>query len=301
MPSQIDPPELARRMKTSVTPVLIDVRLEEDYRAGHLPAAKNNCVYEVSFYERMGDVAPRKDVAVCVYGAASESCEARMAAEKLVRAGYGEVLEMRAGLDGWKAAGFEVKSEGASKQDNPAPPEGWREIDLTESRVEWAGRNLLNKHYGSIALKSGKLQFNQGELRSGEFALDMHAIVCHDLSGDQLHDVLIAHLQSDDFFDVEVYPEGRFVITSTESVPRATPGAPNLKVHGELTLKNVTRPVEFLATAGLTPEGKAAAQASLTIDRTFWNVIYGSGKYFQNLGGHLVNDMIELQLRIVTR
>jgi polyisoprenoid-binding protein YceI/rhodanese-related sulfurtransferase len=299
--SQIDPPELARRMKTSTAPVLIDVRLEEDYRAAHLPAAKNNCVYEVSFSERMSDVAPRKDVAVCVYGAASESCEARMAAEKLVRGGYGEVLEMRAGLDGWKAAGFEVKSEGASKQDKPAPPEGWREIDLTESRVEWLGRNLLNKHYGSIALKSGKLQFNQGELRSGEFALDMQAIVCDDLSGDQLHDVLIAHLQSDDFFDVEVYPEGRFLITSTESVPQATPGASNLKVHGELTLKNVTRPVEFLATAGVTPEGKAAAQASLTIDRTFWNVIYGSGKYFQNLGGHLVNDMIEVQLRIVTR
>jgi polyisoprenoid-binding protein YceI/rhodanese-related sulfurtransferase len=288
-------------MKTSAAPVLIDVRLEEDYLAAHLPEAKNNCVYEVSFSERMSDVAPRKDVAVCVYGAASDSCEARMAAAKLVRAGYGEVLEMRAGLDGWRSAGLEVKSEGASKQDNPAPPEGWREIDLTESRVEWVGRNLLNKHNGTIAIKSGKLHFHQGELRSGEVTLDMHAIVCHDLSGDQLHDVLIAHLQSDDFFDVELYPESKFIVSSAESVSQPTPGAPNLKVHGELTLKNVALPVELLATAGMTPEGKAAAQASLAIDRTLWHVIYGSGKYFRNLGGHLVNDMIELQLRIVTR
>jgi polyisoprenoid-binding protein YceI/rhodanese-related sulfurtransferase len=288
-------------MKTSAAPVLIDVRLEEDYLTAHLPAAKNNCVYEVSFSERMPEVAPKKEVAVCVYGAAADSCEARMAAEKLVRAGYDEVLEMRAGLDGWKSAGFEVESESASKQDNPAPPAGSREVDLTESRVEWVGRNLLNKHYGAIALKSGTLQFNQGELRGGEFVFDMPAIVCHDLSGDQLHDVLIAHLRSDDFFDVEVYPESRFVITSTEPVSQATPGSPTLKVRGELTLKGVTLPVEFLATAGMTPEGKAAAQASLTIDRTLWNVIYGSGKYFRNLGGHLVNDMIELQLRIVTR
>ena len=301
MLSQIDPPELARRMKTSTAPVLIDVRLEEDYLAAHLPGAKNNCVYEVSFSERMSEAAPKKDVAVCVYGAAADSCEARMAAEKLVRAGYGEVLEMRAGLDGWKSAGLEVKSEGASKEEDPAPPEGWREIDLAESRVEWVGRNLLSKHNGAVAIKSGKLQFNQGELRSGEFVLDMHAIVCHDLAGDQLHDVLITHLQSDDFFDVEVYPESRFAITSAEAMPRATPGAPNLKVHGELTLKNVTLPIEFLATAGMTPEGKAAAQASPTIDRTLWNVIYGSGKYFRNLGGHLVNDLIELQFRIVTR
>jgi hypothetical protein len=72
-------------------------------------------------------------------------------------------------------------------------------------------------------------------------------------------------------------------------------------VQGELILKNVTRPVEFLATAGMTPEGKAAAQASLAIDRTLWEVLYGSGKYFRNLGGHLVNDLIEFQLRIVTR
>jgi polyisoprenoid-binding protein YceI len=90
-------------------------------------------------------------------------------------------------------------------------------------------------------------------------------------------------------------------MTSTEPVSQATPGAPNLKVRGELTVKSVTLPVDFLATAGITPEGKAAAQAFLTIDRTLWNVIYGSGKFFRNLGGHLVNDLIEFQLRIVTR
>ena len=300
MSSQITPLELARRMRDPAAPVLIDVRLEEDYLAAHLPQAKNNCVYEVSFSERMNDLASSKDV-VCVYGADSESYEARMAAEKLSRAGYAEILELRAGLDGWKAAGLEVKSESAAKSDKPALVDGWREIDLEQSKVEWLGRNLLNKHYGQIALKSGKLHFVGGELASGEFSLDMRAIVCHDLTGDPLHDVLIAHLRSDDFFDVELYPEARFAITSSEPIPVATAGAPNLKVQGELTLKNVVRPMEFLATAGISPEGKAAAQASLAIDRTLWEVLYGSGKYFRNLGGHLVNDMIEFQLRIVTR
>jgi len=299
--SQIDPPELVQRLKTSTAPVLIDVRPEEDYLAAHLPEAKNNCVYEVSFSERMSDVATRKEVAVCVYGAGADSYEARMAAEKLVRAGYGEVLEMRAGIEAWKSAGLEVKTEGASKAENPEPLDGWHEIDLTKSKVEWVGRNLLNKHYGEIGIKTGKLHFVRGELESGEFTLDMRVIVCHDLAGDPLHDVLITHLWSDDFFDVELYPEARFAITSTESMPQATPGAPNLNVHGELTLKDVTRPMKFLAVVGVTPEGKLAAQASLAIDRTLWEVLYGSGKYFRNLGGHLVNDLIELQLRIVTR
>ena len=51
-------------------------------------------------------------------------------------------------------------------------------------------------------------------------------------AGDPLHDVLIAHLVSHDFFDVELYPEARFVITATERLAGATPGAPNLAVRG---------------------------------------------------------------------
>jgi rhodanese-related sulfurtransferase/polyisoprenoid-binding protein YceI len=301
MLSQIAPRDLAQRIRDTAPPVLIDVRLEDDYAAAHLPGAKNNCVYEVSFLERMTDLAPSKDLAVCVYGAGSDSYEAPMAAEKLLRAGYVEVLELREGLQGWKSAGLEVKSEGVTKTESPAPLEGWRDIDVTESRVEWLGRNLLNKHYGQIALKNGKLRFVRGELVGGEFTLDMGNIVCDDLSGDPSHNVLVGHLKSDDFFDVERYPEARYVITSTEPVGNATPGAPNLKVHGELTLKSTTRPLELLATAGVTPDGKAAAQASFAIDRTLWDVLYGSGKYFRNLGGHLVNDMIDIQLRIVTR
>lgn len=50
----------------------------------------------------------------------------------------------------------------------------------------------------------------------------------------------------------------------------------------------------------MTAEGKAAAQASFTIDRTQWGVIYGSGKFFKRLSGHLVNDLIEFQIKIVT-
>ena len=300
MPEPVTLPDLAQRMSKSVPPLLVDVRLEDDYAASHLPQARNNCVFEVAFLDRMANLAPDKKVAVCVYGAAADSYEARMAAEKLSRAGYVEVLELREGFEGWKSSGLPLEREAPARAAEPAPPEGWLEIDLVESRVEWTGRNLLNKHYGQIGLKGGKLHFVQGELAGGELALDMAAMTCQDLAGDPLHDVLIAHLKSDDFFDVELYPEARFAITSTERAVNATPGAPNLMVRGELTLKRTTRPVEFLATAGVTPEGKAAAQAAFAIDRTLWDVLYGSGKYFRHLGGHLVNDLIEIQLRVVT-
>ena len=139
----------------------------------------------------------------------------------------------------------------------------------------------LNKHFGQVALKGGKLLFDEGQIVAGEFHLDMGNITCRDLEADPLHDVLIAHLVSHDFFDVELFPEARFSILKTERIAGATPGAPNLAVRGELTLKDVTRPVKFVATAGFTAEGEGCRTMSLRIDRTQWNVLYGSGKYFR--------------------
>lgn len=300
-PRVIDAAELAPRLKENEAPVLIDVRLPEDHAAGSIPGAVANCVYEVAFLERMPGLAP-KERAVCVYGEDTDSLESRVAAEKLVRQGYMEVMDFRGGLVAWKAAGFAVKpSSGALAAEVPEPRDGIHPLDLTESRVQWTGRNLLNRHDGTLRLKSGEVEIHEGRLDGGSFVLDMRGIACRDLAGEPVHEVLIAHLLSDDFFDVEAYPEASFRIIAARPVAEATPGSPDLKIRGLLTLKGTEGEVEFLASTGITAEGKLAAQASFAIDRTRWNVIYGSGKFFRSLGGHLVNDMIEIQLRIVTQ
>ena len=291
------PATLAELLKGIRPPVLIDVRLSEDYECCHLPGAANNCVFEVAFTERMPGVAPDLSAPVCLYGAGDGSIESHMAAEKLSRLGYTAVHELEGGIAAWRAAGMPV-------EECPAPPgpvlyDGHYRIDLDESRIQWTGRNLLNHHTGHIALKAGELIITGGRLAGGSFVIDMARITCVDLTGDPLHDVLIRHLRDHDFFDTGLFPEARFEITNAEPIDGATPGAPNLHVSGKLTLKDVTAPLDFLASAGITADGKPAAQATLSFDRTLWNVLYGSGKWFLHLGGHLVNDLIELQLRIV--
>ncbi len=238
---------------------------------------------------------------MCVYGHDAGTREARMAAEKLVRAGYRRVSELREGVAGWESAGFAVEGTLAVAPSRGPVLNGKREADLTESRVRWIGRNLLNSHWGTIGLKSGFLTFEAGRLSGGEFVLDMNAIECSDLRGDRLHDVLIAHLISHDFFDTEIYPEARFQLISAIPVAEATVGSPDLRISGELTLKGQTRPIEFDGVSGIDTEGRFGAQAVLSFDRTLWHVLYGSGKFFRNLGGHLVNDAIEVQVRLVTR
>jgi rhodanese-related sulfurtransferase/polyisoprenoid-binding protein YceI len=292
--------QLVQQLQDGSSPILLDVRLLEDFEAGHLPGAKSNCVFEIAFGDRLAALAPDKETPVCVYGAGRNSHESSMAAEKLCRAGYAKVWDFRDGFDAWKEKNHPV--EGATPGTRVLPPQwtGSREIDLAESRVQWIGRNLLNKHEGSIGLKSGILRFEDGRLACGEFVFNMRDLACADLRDTPLHGVLIAHLGSHDFFDVDSHPEGRFVITKVEPTKNPSAGAPNLAIHGELTLKGVTHPVEFAAVSGLTAEGRLAAQAVISFDRTLWNVLYGSGKFFRNLGGHLVNDLVEIHLRIVT-
>jgi len=276
---------------------LIDVRLDDDFAAGHLPGAVNNCVFEVAFGERMANLAETDD-SICVYGAAEDSAEASMAAAKLERAGYGNVSLFAGGVAAWQQAGRELHGDA----DAPASPhlvDARHAIDLGESQVLWVGRNLLNRHWGAVAISEGWFEISDGVLSGGEFAIDLNRIECSDLDENSGRDLLIAHLQSDDFFDTGKYPGATFRILSSRSIAGATDGAPNLHVDGELTMKGVTQALAFDAVAGLTAEGKPAAQATLAFDRTLWNVIYGSGKRFHRLGGHLVNDLIELQIKIV--
>ncbi|MBV9130208.1 MAG: YceI family protein [Verrucomicrobia bacterium] len=90
-----------------------------------------------------------------------------------------------------------------------------------------------------------------------------------------------------------------FVTTSARRIDGASLGEPNLEVTGDLTLKSISAPLTFRAAAGVTLDGKAAAQAVLSFDRTRWNVLYGLGRFFQRLGMHLVNDLVDLEITIV--
>jgi chromate reductase len=136
--------------------------------------------------------------------------------------------------------------------------------------VEWLGRNLINKHWGTAPILGGSLEFLGGELSGGSFRIDLKNLACTDLAGTDLHDVLIAHLHDDDFFDVESFPEAAVAIREAHSIPGSSAGAPNLHIVADLTLRGRTHPIEFDAAAGVTPEGKAAAQAAFAIDRTRW-------------------------------
>lgn len=293
--------ELRRRLEGENKPLVLDVRLAEDCAREHLPAARQAAVLEVNFLDQVREAEIGEADAVVVYGFDEASHEARAAAEKLVRNGFRKVAELRAGIEGWKAAGGATERDGLPPREDPEPPRDGRvELDLDESRVEWIGRNLLNHHRGSILLRGGWIELRDGRLSAGEVVADLTRMRCADLQGETAHDVLIRHLESEDFFDVTNFPDATFVIDSAEKIEGAADGAPNLEVTGQLGARGVIRPVRCELVTGTTPEGRLAAQGTLSLDRTDWGAIYGSGKFFRGLAGHLVNDLIEVAVRLVT-
>ena len=277
---------------------LLDVRLEPDFEAAHLPGAMHQCVFEVGFLPAIRARINDRQTLICVYGHGPDSYETRMACAKLLREGYANTMDYREGLQGWVAAGGELE-QGPPVNPTPTPTDGTYALDLVECRIEWLGRNLLNKHWGTIAIQQGTVILQAGKPEGGELVIDMTDLVCTDLVGDPLHDVLIDHLKSDDFFDVQNYPTCTYTITGSTRLQPDQPGRTNLRLDGVLSLKDVRAPLSIDLCTGLTPDGRFAAQGAFRLDRTRWNVLYGSGQFFERLGGHLVNDTVELQLRLL--
>ncbi|WP_411828087.1 YceI family protein [Luteolibacter sp. AS25] len=294
--SPIMKPEHFLEIKDTVQ--VLDVRLQDDYEACHLKGAANNCVHEVSFVDRLVEAAPEKRKLTVIYGENSKSHEAAAAFEKMLRAGYSDIHILEGGIEAAIRAGLDV-IQGRSAEDAQAIRDGVYLIDKESSKLSWTGRNLLNKHTGTVGLAHGKMKFEQGCLTTGEFLIDLARLECDDLLGTDMHDVLVAHLHNDDFLDLEKYPDAHLIITKSERIPDAGIGAPNLHIKAGLMIKGQTHPIELDAVSGITPEGKPAAQAVFSIDRTRWGIIYGSGKFFHRLGGHLVNDLIDFEVKIV--
>lgn len=100
------------------------------------------------------------------------------------------------------------------------------------------------------------------------------------------------HLRSGDFFDAENYPTMTFHSTSVEG------SDPNhFKLHGDLTIKNVTRPIVL----DVTKEGEAkspfggarlaAYTATATINRKDWGLNWNVAL---EAGGWLVSEQVKL-------
>lgn len=158
-----------------------------------------------------------------------------------------------------------------------------KEVKAEQSTVTWKGYKVTGSHTGTIDLKSGALMFEGDKLAGGEFVVNMPTLISTDLEG-EYKGKLEGHLRSDDFFGVETHPTSKLIFTDVISS-----GKNSYEVTGNLTIKGITKPVTFdVSVYG------SKATATMKVDRSLYDVRYGSGSFFDNLGDKTIYDEFDL-------
>ncbi len=167
-------------------------------------------------------------------------------------------------------------------------------VDINESNIVWVGKKVTGGHTGNISIAKGNLEMEEGKLVGGYFEIDMASMTCSDLNG-KIADKLLGHLKSDDFFGVANHA------TSTLTITKALwQGENTYKITGDLTIKGITKEIRFPATVQ-EENGVITAKAEIVVDRAEYDIRYGSGSFFDNLGDKTIYDDFELTVQLVAK
>jgi len=169
-------------------------------------------------------------------------------------------------------------------------------FDGAHSSVEFSAKHMMfTTVRGRFDDVDVTLDFDEANPSASSVVAEMKAASIN--TGQEFRD---KHLRSADFLDAENFPFVRFESTSVE--PKSAGGTDYL-IHGNLTIRGVTRPVtleaEFLGTqADISREPakrRAAFSAATKISRRDWGLTWNVGL---ESGGLLVGDAITIAIEV---
>jgi polyisoprenoid-binding protein YceI len=163
-----------------------------------------------------------------------------------------------------------------------------KKINVEKSNITWVGKKVTGQHDGTINFSSGTLVFDGKKLKGGSFEVDMTSITVADLQAGKGKEKLEGHLKADDFFGVD-----KFTTSTLEFKKIAAKGSDIYTVTADLTIKGKTLPVTFDLAIGA-----GTARTSFKVDRTKYDIKYGSGSFFDNLGDKAIDDNFELTVTL---
>lgn len=163
-----------------------------------------------------------------------------------------------------------------------------KRIDPEKTKISWLGKKVTGQHEGVVSLRDGVLAFKGKKLTGGTFNVDMGSINVTDLKANEGKEKLEGHLKSADFFGTDKFPVANLVFKKV-----ADKGNGVYTVTADLTIKEKTNPVTFdLAVKGNT------ATTTFKVDRTKYDIKYGSGSFFDNLGDKAISDNFDVTVSL---
>lgn len=170
-------------------------------------------------------------------------------------------------------------------------------VQSKSSTVNWVGKKVGGSHTGTIAIKEGTLTLANGKIETALVTIDMTSIkVTDEGMDDGTKAKLTGHLNSPDFFNTEEHTTALFQLTSFTEIKNST--VANYTVTGKLTIKGITQEITFPAIIRMS-DGRVEASANLTFDRSKWDIRYGSGSFFDNLGDKVIYDDVQIGFNFV--
>jgi len=172
-------------------------------------------------------------------------------------------------------------------------------LDRAHSNVEFSAKHMMfttvRGRFDDVAVT---LDFDEANPAASSVVAEMKATSIN--TGQEFRD---NHLRSADFLDADKFPVIRFESTSVEPRGRTDKGGTDYLIHGNLTIRDVTRPVtleaEFLgvqADIGKDPaKRRAAFSAATKISRRDWGLTWNVGL---ESGGWLVGDAITISIEV---
>jgi len=171
------------------------------------------------------------------------------------------------------------------------------QLDVKKSKLLWKAPK--NGHFGFILFNSGTLSdFTAGWPSRGIFSINMNSMRSTDKPSAAGRKKVDDELRSEGFFAVSKHPASTMLVSKILPQPNRT----IFKVYGELTIKEITKPVEF--TTIMKQNGNTiTATANTSINRANWNINLQqepkSWNPFDSLKDHLVDDEIPVSLELV--
>jgi polyisoprenoid-binding protein YceI len=162
-------------------------------------------------------------------------------------------------------------------------------FDVGHSTFEFSVRHMkVSVVKGAFNKLDGGIEYKPGDWASSRawVEIDIASIDTHSPSRDE-------HLRGERFFDVEHYPKASFESTSIEAA-----GDDRFKVHGTLSVKDISKPLTFeVEFQGVQeqPDGnlRAAFNAFATIHRTDFGFPLGAELPG---GGYVHSDEVQLAM-----
>ncbi|OWP61689.1 lipid-binding protein [Hymenobacter amundsenii] len=167
------------------------------------------------------------------------------------------------------------------------------------STLGWIGKKVTGEHNGTMQFKDGAILVRGSQVVGGTFVVDMTSLKVDDLKEQEYNAKLVGHLRSEDFFSIDKNATSTFKITSVTPLKGDAKGN-NATVKGDLTIKGITQPISFPAKTGV-KNGVASATGVATIDRTKFDIKYGSKSFFESIGDKAIMDDFTLNFNVIAK